>query len=74
MSSRLVLQQALAMEGGYWGRTYANDLCMSVSTLVPGSMGDDFIHNGNGRDAPSSELGWLNGNYTSPPHVAVWLR
>jgi len=50
------------------------DSCMAVGVLLQGNSADDFSQNGNGFDAPTSDIDWPNVSDTGAPHLSVWLR
>ena len=51
----------------------ANNVCMGVNVVTPGTSVWGFNINGNEYDAPTSNLDWPNVE-TGPPFLSVWLR
>ena len=56
------------------GNTGGNDNCMSVGVMVMGTNANGYGQNGNGFDAPSSDITWPNPSLAVPVRVGVWLR
>lgn len=56
------------------GNTGGSDWCMAVGVMQTDNAADGFTQNGNGFDAPTSEVDWPGGSLQSEPRVSIWLR